>query len=125
MHRINAVARDSSRTQTREIRQDWTVLQAAAGCAILPVPLVTAGFAESKYVGNKPANGANMISLTIGRFFSVEQSCQCKLRSLFDGWRDRVWSRFALQRLSERDLADMGLTRLDLFEEAQKPFWQE
>ena len=42
-----------------------------------------------------------------------------------DGWRDRVWSRFALQRLSERDLADMGLTRLDLFEEAQKPFWQE
>jgi uncharacterized protein YjiS (DUF1127 family) len=42
-----------------------------------------------------------------------------------DGWRSRVRSRFALQRLSEHDLADMGLTRLDVFEEAQKPFWQE
>jgi uncharacterized protein YjiS (DUF1127 family) len=30
-----------------------------------------------------------------------------------------------LERLGERDLADMGLTRLDAFEEAQKPFWQE
>jgi uncharacterized protein YjiS (DUF1127 family) len=40
-------------------------------------------------------------------------------------WRERVWSRFALQRLSERDLVDMRLTRLDVFEEAQKPFWQE
>jgi uncharacterized protein YjiS (DUF1127 family) len=106
-------------------RQLWPIPQGAVSCVILPVPPITAGFAESKYVANEPANGANMISLTIGRIFSVEPSCQCKLRSLFDGWRDRVWSRFALQRLSERDLADMGLTRLDLFEEAQKPFWQE
>jgi len=88
------------------------------------VPTVTAGFTESKYIANKPANGANMISLTTG-IFLVGPSCQCKLRSLFDGWRDRVWSRFALQRLSERDLADIGLTRLDVFEEAQKPFWQD
>ena len=65
-----------------------------------------------------------MISLTTG-IFLVGPSCQRKLRSLFDGWRDRVWSRFALQRLSERDLADIGLTRLDVFEEAQKPFWQD
>jgi uncharacterized protein YjiS (DUF1127 family) len=99
--------------------------QGAAGCVILLVPPVTAGFAEAKYIGNKPANGANMISLTIGGIFSVGPSCQCKLRSLFDRWRDRVWSRFALQRLSERDLADMGLTRFDVFEEAQKPFWQD
>jgi uncharacterized protein YjiS (DUF1127 family) len=91
---------------------------------ILLVPPVTAGFAESKYVANKPANGADMISRTICGIFSFGPSCQCKLRSLLDCWRGRVWSRFALQRLSERDLADIGLTRLDVFEEAQKPFWQ-
>jgi uncharacterized protein YjiS (DUF1127 family) len=89
------------------------------------VPPVTAGFTESKYVADKPANGANMISLTISGISFVGPSRQCKLRSLFDSWRGRVWSRFALQRLSERDLADMGLTRLDVFEEAQKPFWQD
>jgi uncharacterized protein YjiS (DUF1127 family) len=92
---------------------------------ILRVPPVTVGFAELQYVANEPANGANMTSLTIGGIFSVGPSCRCKLRSLFDGWRDRVWLRFALQRLSERDLADMGLTRFAVFEEAQKPFWQE
>ena len=32
---------------------------------------------------------ADMISLTTG-IFLVGPSCQCKLRSLFDGWRDRV-----------------------------------
>ena len=66
-----------------------------------------------------------MISLTIGGIISVGPSRQCKLRSLLDGCRRRVSSRFALQRLSERDLADMGLTRLDVFEETQKPFWQD
>jgi uncharacterized protein YjiS (DUF1127 family) len=89
------------------------------------VPPVIAGFAESKYIANRPANGANMTLLTISGIFSVGPPYQCKLRSLFDGWRERVWSRFALERLGERDLADMGLTRLDAFEEAQKPFWQE
>jgi uncharacterized protein YjiS (DUF1127 family) len=37
----------------------------------------------------------------------------------------RVQSRFELERLSERDLADMKLTRLEIFHETQKPFWQE
>jgi uncharacterized protein YjiS (DUF1127 family) len=99
--------------------------QGAPGSVFLLVPPVTAGFAEAKYIAHKPANGANMISLTVSGIFSVGPSCQCKLRSLFDGWRERVWSRFALQRLSERDLVDMRLTRLDVFQEAQKPFWQE
>jgi uncharacterized protein YjiS (DUF1127 family) len=112
-------------THTWEIWQDWIVPQGGAGWVILLVPPITAGFAESKYVANKPANGADMISLTICGIMSVGPSCQCKLRLLLDGWRGRVWSRFALQRLSERDLADMGLTRLDVFEEAQKPFWQD
>jgi uncharacterized protein YjiS (DUF1127 family) len=40
-------------------------------------------------------------------------------------WWRRVRSRSELERLDERDLADMGLTRPDIFSEIQKPFWQE
>ena len=29
------------------------------------------------------------------------------------------------ERASERDLADMKLTRLEIFDETRKPFWQE
>jgi uncharacterized protein YjiS (DUF1127 family) len=46
-------------------------------------------------------------------------------RSLFAECQQRVQSRFELERLSERDLADMKLTRLEIFDETQKPFWQE
>jgi uncharacterized protein YjiS (DUF1127 family) len=37
----------------------------------------------------------------------------------------RVRSRYELITLSERDLADMGMTRLDAFNESIKPFWEE
>jgi uncharacterized protein YjiS (DUF1127 family) len=37
----------------------------------------------------------------------------------------RVRSRYDLITLSERDLADMGMTRLDAFNESIKPFWEE
>jgi uncharacterized protein YjiS (DUF1127 family) len=40
-------------------------------------------------------------------------------------WHQRVRSRYELMALSERDLADMGLTRLDAFNESTKPFWAE
>jgi uncharacterized protein YjiS (DUF1127 family) len=42
-------------------------------------------------------------------------------RSLFAECQQRVQSRFELERLSERDLADMKLTRLEIFDETQKP----
>ena len=38
-------------------------------------------------------------------------------------WR-RLQSRYEVERLSERDLADMRLTRLDAVKETQKPFWE-
>ena len=47
-----------------------------------------------------------------------------KLESLFSEWWHRFASRYELESLSERDLADMGLTRIDAFNEIQKPFWQ-
>jgi uncharacterized protein YjiS (DUF1127 family) len=43
---------------------------------------------------------------------------------LFIAWEDRIRSRYELEQLNERDLADMGLTRSDAFGEIQKPFWQ-
>jgi len=46
------------------------------------------------------------------------------LAALFAEWRRRVLSRYEVMRLSERDLADMGLTRLDARNEMQKPFWE-
>lgn len=42
---------------------------------------------------------------------------------LFIAWKDRIRSRYELEQLNERDLADMGLTRSDVFNEIQKPFW--
>jgi uncharacterized protein YjiS (DUF1127 family) len=48
-----------------------------------------------------------------------------KLEELLGVWRRRILSRYELESLSERDLADMGMTRIDAFNEIQKPFWQQ
>ena len=50
--------------------------------------------------------------------------CWSQLEALFVEWWQRIISRYELESLSERDLADMGMTRIDAFNEIQKPFWQ-
>jgi uncharacterized protein YjiS (DUF1127 family) len=65
-----------------------------------------------------------MISLGIGVTRLRRLPHSSKLAVLFAEWRRRVRSRYELDRLSERDLADMGLTRLDALSEVQKPFWE-
>ena len=47
------------------------------------------------------------------------------LTSLFVEWGHRIRSRYELEGLSERDLADMRLTPMDAFSGIQKPFWQK
>ena len=47
-----------------------------------------------------------------------------KLYALFTKWWQRSRSRYEVEQLGDRDLADMGLTRLDAFNQAQKPFWE-
>ncbi|WP_374370155.1 DUF1127 domain-containing protein [Dongia sp.] len=42
----------------------------------------------------------------------------------FQAWRERSRSRRDLMRLSEHQLQDIGLSRLDAETEWQKPFWQ-
>ena len=39
-------------------------------------------------------------------------------------WRARARSRHELMMLSDHDLADMGLTRMDAEHEGDKPFWR-
>jgi uncharacterized protein YjiS (DUF1127 family) len=48
-----------------------------------------------------------------------------KVKALFGEWWYRLISRYELESLSERDLADMGMSRIDAFNEIQKPFWQK
>ena len=65
-----------------------------------------------------------MISLGIGVAPLGRLPHWSKLAALFAEWWRRVQSRYELERLSERDLADMRLTRLDALDEMQKPFWE-
>ncbi len=65
-----------------------------------------------------------MISLGIGVARSRRLPLYSGLAALFAEWWRRAQSRYAIERLSERDLADMRLTRLDAVKEAQKPFWE-
>lgn len=46
------------------------------------------------------------------------------LRAVFRGWRERARSRRELMMLSDRELADIGLTAADVHKESGKPFWQ-
>jgi uncharacterized protein YjiS (DUF1127 family) len=46
------------------------------------------------------------------------------LQTVFTEWRLRIRFRYELERLTERDLAGMGMTRTDAFNETQKPFWE-
>jgi len=61
-----------------------------------------------------------MMSLDIDRL----RARWSNLQAVFTDWWHRVRSRHELERLDERDLADMGMTRTDVFNEIQKPFWE-
>jgi uncharacterized protein YjiS (DUF1127 family) len=39
-------------------------------------------------------------------------------------WRERVRRRRALAQWSDRDLHDVGISRSDIINEAEKPFWR-
>lgn len=47
-----------------------------------------------------------------------------ELRALLIEWRQRARSRRELAILDDRELWDMGLTRMDANNEAEKPFWE-
>jgi len=45
-------------------------------------------------------------------------------RHTLDDWRRRDRERMELRRMSDRELRDIGVTRADIWEEANKPFWR-
>jgi uncharacterized protein YjiS (DUF1127 family) len=47
-----------------------------------------------------------------------------EIRTLFIEWRQRARSRLELMLLDDRELWDMGLTRVDAHRESNKPFWE-
>jgi uncharacterized protein YjiS (DUF1127 family) len=51
--------------------------------------------------------------------------CWSQVEALIGEWWHRIRSRYELESLSERDLADMGMDRIDAFNEIEKPFWQK
>lgn len=48
-----------------------------------------------------------------------------QLRALLGVWRRRIRERRALAEFTERDLRDIGVTRLDVQNELAKPFWRD
>jgi uncharacterized protein YjiS (DUF1127 family) len=47
-----------------------------------------------------------------------------RLGAIFRTWQKRGHERAELARMSERDLHDIGLSRLDAINEIDKPFWR-
>jgi len=42
----------------------------------------------------------------------------------FHVWRERLRQRRELAQWSDRDLHDVGLSRIDIIHETEKPFWR-
>jgi uncharacterized protein YjiS (DUF1127 family) len=60
--------------------------------------------------------------MSLGIILGRLRACWSNLQAVFTEWRHRIQSRYDLERLNERDLADMGMTRTDAFNETQNPF---
>jgi uncharacterized protein YjiS (DUF1127 family) len=60
------------------------------------------------------------LGIIIGRL----RACWSNLQTVFAKWWHRIRFRYELERLNDRELADMGMTRTDAFNETQKSFWQ-
>jgi uncharacterized protein YjiS (DUF1127 family) len=103
------------------------------------VPPVTGACAELNYIKGEEADLAEkrkrpmislgiislgIISLGIGILRVGRLPLWSKLAALVAAWRQRAQFRYDVERLSERDLTDMRLTRLDAVNETEKPFWQ-
>jgi uncharacterized protein YjiS (DUF1127 family) len=67
----------------------------------------------------------NAISLSKTATPTYSLLCWSKLEPIFGEWWHRIMSRYELENLSDLDLADIGMDRIDAFNEIQKPFWQK
>jgi uncharacterized protein YjiS (DUF1127 family) len=65
-----------------------------------------------------------MIDLTLTVVRSRRLPQWSEFRALLIEWRQRARSRRELMTLDDRELWDMGLTRMEAGNEACKPFWE-
>jgi uncharacterized protein YjiS (DUF1127 family) len=47
-----------------------------------------------------------------------------RLLALCGHWKQRRMERAEIRRLDDRDLRDIGITRVDAMRESDKPFWR-
>jgi uncharacterized protein YjiS (DUF1127 family) len=66
----------------------------------------------------------SMMNLSITVVRSRRLPHWSEIRTLFIEWRQRARSRLELMSLDDRELWDMGLTRVDAHRESNKPFWE-
>jgi uncharacterized protein YjiS (DUF1127 family) len=71
-----------------------------------------------------------MALITHGEFADVGSSersvgLAARLQSLLKTWQQRAHERLELSRMNERELHDMGISRVDALVEYTKPFWQK
>jgi uncharacterized protein YjiS (DUF1127 family) len=66
----------------------------------------------------------SMMNLSITVVRSRRLPHWSEIRTLFIEWRQRARSRLELMLLDDRELWDMGLTRVDAHRESNKPFWE-
>ena len=61
----------------------------------------------------------------IGKITATGRRCWVYSRALIAEWRRRARSRGELRTFGDRQLLDIGITRLDAENEAMKLFWQQ
>jgi uncharacterized protein YjiS (DUF1127 family) len=65
-------------------------------------------------------SGSSLIDLVLVRARALHKALAWRLHQ----WRERSHGRRELRGLTERDLRDIGVTRLEVEAEASKPFWE-
>jgi uncharacterized protein YjiS (DUF1127 family) len=66
----------------------------------------------------------NRTNLTLAARRCTRLQLWHEFRTLLAEWLYRLRSRNELRMLDDRELSDIGLTRIDAYQEANKPFWR-
>ncbi len=56
---------------------------------------------------------------------SPHPTAMARLQALFRLWHRRIRERRAMAEFTDRDLRDIGVTRVDVLNELAKPFWRD
>lgn len=71
-----------------------------------------------------PSAGLDISDVSTARPAAPPRRAGTRLLDLLLSWQERSGQRHALLHLSDRELRDVGITRVDAGNEARKPFWR-